>query len=89
MVGPNLSAMTVAKVTNNAVTTILIVSANQNRNSGSMESHLSGGRPSMSALGQKQTSALQKAMSALLPKADMCSATPYARFVPIADMGVS
>ena len=29
----------------------------------------------MSALGQKQTFAPQKAMSALPPKADMCSAT--------------
>ena len=29
----------------------------------------------MSALGQKQTFAVQKAMSALPPKADMCSAT--------------
>ena len=29
----------------------------------------------MSALGQKQTSALQKAMSALPAKADMCAAT--------------
>jgi hypothetical protein len=28
----------------------------------------------MSALGQKQTCAPQNAMSALLPKADMCSA---------------
>ena len=26
-------------------------------------------------------------MSALLPKADMCSATQYVRFVPIADIG--
>ena len=30
-------------------------------------------RPLMSALGQKQTFAPQKAMSALPPKADMCS----------------
>ena len=30
--------------------------------------------PAMSALGQKQTFALQKVMSALPPKADMCSA---------------
>ena len=29
----------------------------------------------MSALGQKQTCAVQKVMSALPPKADMCSAT--------------
>src|SRR4029077_20235398 len=40
----------------------------------------------MSALGQKQTFALQKAMSVLPPKADMCSATRYVRFVPIADI---
>jgi hypothetical protein len=32
-------------------------------------------RPPMSALGQKQTFAPQKAMSALPPKADMCGAT--------------
>ena len=31
---------------------------------------------SMSGLGQKQTCAAQKVMSALPPKADMCSATP-------------
>ena len=38
----------------------------------------------MSALGQKQTFAAQKSMSALPPKADICSATRYVRFVPIA-----
>ena len=32
-------------------------------------------RPHMSALGQKQTFAVQKVMSALPPKADMCGAT--------------
>ena len=42
--------------------------------------------PTMSALGQKQTCAVQKVMSALPPKADMCSATRYVRFVPIADI---
>jgi hypothetical protein len=41
----------------------------------------------MSALGQKQTCAAQKGMSALLPKADMCGATRYVRFVPKANMG--
>ena len=40
----------------------------------------------MSALGQKQTCALQKVMSALPPKADMCGATRDVRFVPIADI---
>ena len=40
----------------------------------------------MSALGQKQTFAVQNGMSALPPKADMCSATSDVRFVPIADM---
>ena len=40
----------------------------------------------MSALGQKQTFAVQYAMSALPPKADMCSATRHVRFVPIADI---
>ena len=40
----------------------------------------------MSALGQKQTFAAQKGMSALPPKADMCSATRHVRFVPIADI---
>ena len=36
----------------------------------------------MSALGQKQTCAAQKVMSALPPKADMCGATRDVRFVP-------
>jgi hypothetical protein len=40
----------------------------------------------MSALGQKQTPALQKAMSALLPKADVCGANRHVCFGPIADM---
>ena len=40
----------------------------------------------MSALGQKQTCAAQNVMSALPPKADMCSATRYVRLVPRADM---
>ena len=39
----------------------------------------------MSALGQKQL-AVQKVMSALPPKADMCGATSDVRFVPIADI---
>ena len=37
----------------------------------------------MSALGQKQTCAAQKVMSALTPKADMCGALAYVCFVPI------
>ena len=40
----------------------------------------------MSALGQKRTFAVQKGMPALPPKADMCSALGYVRFVPIADI---
>ena len=40
----------------------------------------------MSALGQKQTFAAHKLMSALTPKADMCGATAHVRFVPIADI---
>jgi hypothetical protein len=40
----------------------------------------------MSALGHKQTCAVQKGMSALLPKADMCGAQAYGHFVPIADI---
>ena len=40
----------------------------------------------MSALGQKQTCAVQTAMSALTPKADMCSALGDVRFVPKADI---
>ena len=40
----------------------------------------------MSALGQKQTCAAQKGMSALPPIADMCGAQAYVRFVPIADI---
>ena len=41
----------------------------------------------MSALGQKQTCAAHKVMSALPPKADMCAATRHVRFVPKADIG--
>src|SRR5262249_4782825 len=40
----------------------------------------------MSALGQKQTYAAHKIMSALPPKADMCSALGHVRFGPIADI---
>jgi hypothetical protein len=40
----------------------------------------------MSALGQKQTHAVQNGMSALPPKADMCGATRDVRFGPIADI---
>jgi hypothetical protein len=40
----------------------------------------------MSALGHKRTLAVQKGRSALLPKADMCGALGYVRFVPIADI---
>jgi hypothetical protein len=36
----------------------------------------------MSALGQKQTCAAQKVMSALPPIADMCGALADVRFVP-------
>ena len=43
----------------------------------------------MSALGQKQTFAVQNVMSALTPKADMCSAIAHVRFVPIADIAPS
>jgi hypothetical protein len=42
----------------------------------------------MSALGQKRTYAVQKGMSALPPKADMCSAPADVRYVPIADMAL-
>ena len=40
----------------------------------------------MSALGQKQTFAVQNGMSALPPKADMCGALGDVRFVPKADI---
>ena len=40
----------------------------------------------MSALGQKQTFAVQNVMSALPSIADICSATRDVRFVPIADI---
>jgi hypothetical protein len=33
--------------------------------------------------------AVQKGMSALPPKANICSATRYVRFVPIADIGTN
>ena len=39
-----------------------------------------------SALLQTRAFAMQTAMSALPPKADMCGATRYVRFVPIADI---
>ena len=39
----------------------------------------------MSALGHKRTFAVQNGMSALPPKADMCSAQADVRFVPIFD----
>src|SRR5262245_10989026 len=42
----------------------------------------------MSALGQKQTCAAQKGMSALPPKADMCSATRDVRFGQKADVAI-
>jgi len=41
----------------------------------------------MSVLGQKATYAPQKVMSALLPKAAMCSAPAHVRFGPEADVG--
>ena len=40
----------------------------------------------MSGLGQKQTFAVQKNMSALFPKADMCGALAHVWFVPMADI---
>jgi hypothetical protein len=40
----------------------------------------------MSALDHKRTFALQEAMSALPPKADMCSAAVHVRFGPKADI---
>jgi hypothetical protein len=43
----------------------------------------------MSALGHKRTYAVQTVMSALPPKADMCSALAHVCFVPIADIHVS
>src|SRR5262245_2326701 len=42
---------------------------------------------SMSALGHKRRFALQWAMSALPPKADICSALAHVGFGPIADIG--
>src|SRR4029450_960532 len=43
--------------------------------------------PSMSPLGQKRTFRSAIVMSALPPKADMCSALAYGCFGPIADIG--
>jgi len=40
----------------------------------------------MSALGHKQTCAVQEPMSALPPKADMCTARGHVCFGPIADI---
>src|SRR5262249_33811829 len=42
-------------------------------------------RDAQSALGHKRTFALHQTMSALPPKADICSALRYVRFGPIAD----
>jgi len=47
-----------------------------------------GAAVAMSALGQKQTCAVQDAMSALPPKADMCGATRDVRFGPKADISL-
>jgi hypothetical protein len=43
----------------------------------------------MCALGQKRTNTVQKDMSALPPKADMCVATRDVCFGPKADMGAT
>ena len=43
----------------------------------------------MSAMGQKRTFAVQKGMSALPLKADMCGAARDVRFGPIADIASS
>ena len=43
----------------------------------------------MSALGQKQTLAVQQGVSALPPKADIGSAQVHVRFVPIADISIA
>jgi len=40
----------------------------------------------MSALGQKQTFTVQNDISASPPRADICSAQAYVRFVPEADI---
>ena len=41
----------------------------------------------LSASGQKQTYAVQKGMSGLPPKADMCGALAHVCFGPLADIG--
>jgi hypothetical protein len=43
----------------------------------------------MPALGQKRTYAVQKGMSALPPKADICSAKSNVRFGPEADIDLA
>ena len=48
--------------------------------------HGSNPEPLMSALGHKQTCAMQNVMSALPPKADMCGAARDVRQGPIADI---
>ena len=45
-----------------------------------------GTTPDLSALGHKQTFAVQNVMSALPPIADMCGALADVRYVPIADI---
>ena len=42
----------------------------------------------MSALGHKRAFAVQNGMSALPPKADICSAQAHVRFVPKADIPI-
>src|SRR5262245_47989239 len=54
-----------------------------------MEKTLSPRMSAMSALGQKQTFAVQNGMFALPPKADMCSANSYVRFGPNPEVGTT
>src|SRR5262245_48482568 len=54
-----------------------------------MEKTLSPRMSAMSALGQKQTFAVHQPMSALPPKADMCSANSYVRFGPNPEVGTT
>jgi hypothetical protein len=49
---------------------------------------LNNGTAAMSALGQKQTCAVQNGMSALPQKADMCVAKADVRYGPKADIAI-
>ena len=68
---------------------LIVAPEAQTRNGSNLRARSGRGRSlvePMSALGHKRTFAVQNAMSALLPIADMCGALGDVRFVPEADI---